>query len=166
MNFKKKLIDFCNNKFNLIILVSFFLIFIIDRILKSYLLNKTSFELLPFLSISLSKNYGVSLSLFSGYVGIIIIFSILILSYLLFLLKNNPTYKSSKLFLIFIIAGGFGNLIDRIFYGYVIDFLHFYIGNFSFPIFNFADIFIFVGAFLLAFNILLKKESGLFEFKK
>ena len=50
-------------------------------------------------------------------------------------------------------AGIFGNFIDRLFHGYVIDFLDFKIFNYDFPIFNFADICIVVGTFLVIIAI-------------
>ena len=50
-------------------------------------------------------------------------------------------------------AGILGNFIDRLFRGYVIDFLDFKIFNYDFPVFNFADICIVVGTFLVIFAI-------------
>jgi signal peptidase II len=49
-----------------------------------------------------------------------------------------------------ILAGGIGNLIDRIIHGYVVDFLSFW----SFPVFNFADCCVVIGTFLLLFHML------------
>ena len=49
----------------------------------------------------------------------------------------------------FIMGGAIGNLVDRIFYGYVIDFFDFNLFGYQAPIFNVADIFIVVGVFLL-----------------
>ena len=56
-----------------------------------------------------------------------------------------------------IIAGGIGNLIDRISLGYVIDFLDFRIINF--PVFNFADICVTLGAGLFIALLLFSKEE-------
>ena len=54
--------------------------------------------------------------------------------------------------LILVLVGGFGNLIDRIFRGHVIDFIN--INLFNFPVFNMADIYITVGAIILLIVII------------
>ena len=55
-----------------------------------------------------------------------------------------------------ILAGAFGNLIDRFSMGYVVDFLDFYIGDQHFPAFNIADSAITVAAFLLIWDFILE----------
>ncbi len=55
-----------------------------------------------------------------------------------------------------IISGATGNLIDRLYYQAVVDFLDFHHHNYSFPIFNFADSFIFIGSCLLVLHDFLK----------
>ena len=56
------------------------------------------------------------------------------------------------------IGGILGNLFDRCFNGYVIDFLSFKFGSYYFPIFNFADVFIVVGGIILIINILMEDK--------
>ena len=51
--------------------------------------------------------------------------------------------------LIIVLAGAVGNMIDRLRLGYVIDFVHFRVGWFDFPVFNLADVFVVGGALLL-----------------
>ena len=49
-------------------------------------------------------------------------------------------------------GGIVGNLFDRIVYGYVIDYLDFYIFNYNFPVFNFADVCIVISVILIIFD--------------
>jgi len=58
-----------------------------------------------------------------------------------------------------VIGGAIGNLIDRILYGYVVDFLDFYWGASHFPAFNIADSAITLGAIVLGFHIVFEKEG-------
>ena len=61
--------------------------------------------------------------------------------------------------LVLILSGAFGNLIDRVNLGYVIDFVHFYYKSWSWPAFNIADSAIFIGAGLLFLHIVRQKNS-------
>lgn len=76
---------------------------------------------------------------------------------LYFMGKEKRGYK--KLVLSFILGGALGNFIDRLFRGYVIDFLDFYIFSYNFPTFNVADIFITVGTILLICCILVEGKD-------
>lgn len=61
-----------------------------------------------------------------------------------------------------ILAGGLGNLIDRIRFGSVVDFVHFHVqGAFSWPIFNLADVWIAVGIALLALALIAQRDRAL-----
>ena len=73
-------------------------------------------------------------------VGIVILF---------WLRKLTATEKWTAVSLCLILAGDIGNLIDRIYYGHVIDFIQVWIGNYPWPAFNIADSAISVGAVLL-----------------
>jgi len=63
-----------------------------------------------------------------------------------------------RLSLSLIISGAIGNIVDRLFRGYVIDFLDFYAGRFHWPFFNLADSCITVGVILLLFDLLRSKR--------
>lgn len=72
-------------------------------------------------------------------------------------LKIPPRQTGLKLTLSLVLAGAVGNIIDRIFRGYVIDFLDFYIQGYHWPNFNVADSCITIGAGLLIYFIFFKK---------
>lgn len=70
------------------------------------------------------------------------------------LIKYRKRHVMLEIGLAFVLGGGIGNMIDRVVYGSVTDFLHFTSESFpilnrSFPVFNVADIFVTVGAFVL-----------------
>lgn len=109
-------------------------------------------DVLPFFNLTLAWNKGVSFSLFSsgGDLGRYLLCAVsLVISVVLFIwyLREKSTVVSWGL--IFIIGGAIGNLIDRIFYGAVIDFLHVFYQSFSWPVFNIADTFITIGVGLI-----------------
>ncbi|HNS05357.1 MAG TPA: signal peptidase II [Candidatus Saccharicenans sp.] len=71
--------------------------------------------------------------------------------------KTPAELVLSRLSLSLIIGGAIGNILDRLFRGYVIDFLDFYAGSFHWPFFNLADSCITVGVILLLFDLLRSK---------
>lgn len=73
--------------------------------------------------------------------------------------KTPPEEKSLKISLSLILAGALGNLIDRIFRGYVIDFLDFYVKKWHWPSFNVADASVSIGAVFLIFILFFKRSS-------
>ena len=78
----------------------------------------------------------------------------------LILLTIFSETKVFRISLSLISSGAFGNAIDRVYFGGVIDFIDFFIYNFHWPAFNFADIFITLGVILLLFdNIFYKKNE-------
>lgn len=62
--------------------------------------------------------------------------------------------------LVCVLAGAVGNMIDRFRLGYVIDFVHFRVGWFDFPVFNLADVLVVGGAGLLVLASLLQREEA------
>jgi len=59
-----------------------------------------------------------------------------------------------------VLGGAIGNLYDRISLGYVVDFLHFYWGNYHFPAFNLADTAISIGAAMMVLDLFRKQETA------
>ncbi len=106
-------------------------------------------------------NTGVAFSFLSDKPIIVIICTILILSAVaLFLFLPKRERLSDRLCLALIFAGGLGNLIDRVLYGAVVDFIEFTF--ISFPVFNLADVCVVTGTFLYAARVLIfdKKKGG------
>ena len=133
------------------------LIFLLDRISKIYVIDLdkkflgTEMFSSKFLNVSLTWNEGIAFGLFSfGEKTLYNILTILILVIILaigFMIIKSKGFK--KYSLLMILAGGLGNVFDRIFYKAVPDFIDFHVGNFHWFIFNVADIFITVGIIFL-----------------
>ena len=128
------------------------------KIFISKIMLEHSFEdmqLLSFLNIVFVRNTCVSFGMFSewGILGryFFSIFSIVV-GCLLILLAIFSDKKVFRISLGLIASGALGNAIDRVYFGGVIDFIDFFIYNFHWPAFNFADIFITVGVILLLFD--------------
>tara|TARA_B100000963_G_C22511176_1_gene618432 strand:+ start:321 stop:776 length:456 start_codon:yes stop_codon:yes gene_type:complete len=146
-----------NNKINFLIIISTFSV--LDQISKIYinsnfhnLLNK---DILIF-TIELVHNYGAAFNILSGsnvFLSFISIISTIILFYFIFVSQIKFISKYS---LSFILAGTIGNGIDRVLYGYVIDFIK--IKFIDFPVFNIADIVINIGVLLMIINYFKHKK--------
>ena len=135
-------------------------LFIIDRLVKVYLLNflqenqLNSFRLNNFFEVVLVWNKGVSYGLFpqQSYAGqlIIIFFSLIICVWIAkFITNSEIRYRSITLILI--LAGASSNIIDRLIYGAVADIFHFEIATYSWYVFNIADIYIVSGLLILIY---------------
>ncbi len=87
--------------------------------------------------------------------------TVAIIALLIYLFKKKTQSKLENLAIAFIVGGGIGNMIDRIFLGYVVDMIDFRLINFA--VFNVADSFVCVGAGLLMLYIIL---TGVQEYKE
>ncbi len=84
--------------------------------------------------------------------------SLAALTFVIFYFLKTPTSERLTLIsLSLILAGALGNLIDRIFRGYVIDFLDFYVKKWHWPSFNISDASITIGAFFIIFIFFFRK---------
>lgn len=148
------------------ILISFFVLFL-DQLTKFLALQKLTYgTTLPIIKnifhLTLVKNTGIAFGLFQGSIFILIAISfiavIAILRYWFFRRDNLDNLIRIALFLI--LGGALGNLIDRLRFGYVIDFLDFGINNLRWPVFNIADSCITIGAVLLGLKIITSKSRS------
>ncbi len=129
----------------------------IDQLSKWWVLNifdlpaKGSVEILPFFSLSMVWNKGISMGLSLGDAlgkwGIIVL-TVAISVWLLFWLRKS-VHKFEATALTLILSGAFGNLIDRFVHGAVVDFIHLHAFDYNFYVFNVADSAITIGVILL-----------------
>lgn len=108
-----------------------------------------------FFYISFVKNIGAAFNILSGSRIILLLFGILvtILIYIIFI-KGKELNTISKVIYGLLIGGIIGNMLDRIFRGYVVDYLDFYIFKYNYPVFNLADILIVCSIFMIIIWIL------------
>lgn len=136
------------------------IVFLMDFLSKNFVINNfellKSIELIPnFFYITYLQNTGAAWSMFRN--GSLFI---AIISFIIFILISNyiKKLKLENIWSIisfgFLLGGILGNFIDRVFYGYVIDFLDFKIFGYDYPVFNFADIMIVVGTIMIAIKII------------
>lgn len=109
---------------------------------------------IPFLSIVKVKNFGIAFGIFKGQTGLLILLiSVILIALLCLALSKKIESKQLLLAISFVIGGGIGNLIDRIFFGYVTDYLKL---SFFPPVCNLSDYFICLGALIVAIYCLKK----------
>ena len=133
--------------------LSLVLIFLVglDQVSKMWISSQLnvgeSLNLLPFLSFTLVHNTGIAFSIFNDGGAIARWVLVFIISSLLFflLVKKTSKHKLELSSLVLIVSGGLGNLMDRVFLGYVVDFIHLFYKDYSFYVFNLADSYITVG---------------------
>ena len=133
---------------------------IVDQILKLIIYNTIgasgqTINLIPgILQLTYVENTGAAFGFFNARL-FLIIFDILIMFFIIKILldKKFPLNDKTKTGLCLIIAGGIGNLIDRIFRGFVIDYIDI-TQIIDYPVFNFADILVVVGVILIIATII------------
>lgn len=131
-----------------------FIILLIDvvskRLVMNYMFPDMSMSIIDnFFNITYVKNTGVAFSLLDGNVGFIIFMTVIIMLVMVRYIKDSNKSFGEEIGYGLVIGGAIGNLFDRFYYGYVIDFLDFKIFGYDFPIFNLADTFIVIGVLIL-----------------
>jgi len=115
-----------------------------------------SIEIFSFLHIVNVRNTGAAFGIFrglgSGFFIVISLSALVLLGYMIIKDLYNRTGLS------LILGGAVGNLIDRIYYGNVVDFIDVSVGRYHWPAFNVADSALTVGIVIIIFSSLLKKE--------
>ncbi|EIJ43914.1 lipoprotein signal peptidase [Beggiatoa alba B18LD] len=144
------------------------LVLIIDQLTKlwanSALVYHEPYPILPFLNFTLVYNTGAAFSFLAeagGWqryflTGLAIVISLVMI---IWLSRLSSQQKWLAATLALILGGAIGNLIDRVLYGYVIDFIDVYYQTWHFPAFNIADSAITVGAIMLLIDALWLSHS-------
>jgi len=150
--------------FSKIILI--LILVLVDQISKYWILSflelGESFNLLPFLDLTLIFNSGIAFGLLDnlGNLGSWLLYLLVtaIIIYFTYLTLKAES-KTESLIMLLILSGGLGNVIDRTIYGYVVDFVHFNFNGYSFYVFNFADSLITVGAILYIWFFFIRNKD-------
>lgn len=146
------------------ILLFSLLLVIFDQIIKSIVISSIELydlvKVIPnFFYITYIKNDGAAFSLFSGSRWLLVSIAVIAIIFMIrFIFSDRYITKYDVCAYSLIFSGIVGNLIDRIFYGSVIDYLSFYIFGYSFPIFNFADICIVIGVFMILYTLFFRGD--------
>ena len=133
---------------NYFILVTSIFVVLTDqltKILASIYLKQDIVLINNLFSLSLVNNDGAAWNIFSGKQAFLIVITFIILVLVYNMMYQFPKNKINNLAFGLLLGGIFGNLIDRIFKGYVIDF----ISVSTFPVFNIADCGITIGIIIL-----------------
>ena len=142
-----------------ILLIGIILTFI-DQFIKLFVVSFMSYSdsimiIKHFFSITLVHNTGAAFSILSTNTFFLILVGIIALFLIyLFFIKDKEISKKNSILYGMLIGGILGNLIDRIFRGYVVDFLDFKIFGYDYPVFNFADIFITISIIFIIIDII------------
>ncbi len=139
-------------KKSIIIWIVIIIIVAIEQIIKYNMINK------EFLFLKYVENYGIAFSLWNNDIGLIVTSLIIILIFII-MLYINIHRKKEVISIILLLSGSISNLIDRIYRGFVVDYINIPILNF--PVFNIADILIFIGIislFVIMFKNVIKSK--------
>ncbi|MDP1635811.1 MAG: signal peptidase II, partial [Gallionellaceae bacterium] len=131
---------------------------------NSHFVYGESMAVTSFFNLVLAHNTGAAFSFLSDAGGmqrwLFSIIAIVASVWIVWLVRKHQTEKLFSFALAFILGGALGNLIDRIAYGYVVDFLDFHWAGYHFAAFNVADSAITCGAALLIWDSFMGKHHG------
>ena len=133
---------------------------VVDQILKVFLsrmleLNESIVIIKNLFNITLVHNTGAAFSILSGNRIFLILIGLIALIFIIYYINKEKNINTLNTITYSLLIGGIiGNLIDRIIYGYVIDYISIILGHYYFPIFNFADICIVISIILITINMI------------
>ncbi len=140
------------------------IVLIIDLLTKTIIqtninLHREIYIIKDFFYITYTKNIGAGWSILEGQQLLLSLVAVIaIIGMLVWMVKNKNESMYLRLPVSLMIAGALGNLIDRLYFGYVRDFIGFIIFGYHFPIFNVADMALTIGVGILFVVTLFEKE--------
>ncbi len=156
------------------LLVTDFMLFVIlvitDQMTKHLavvrLKNQAAYNLINgILEFNYLENRGAAFGILQNQKYFFVFVALIFIGVIVFVLIKVPTqkkYYSLNILLVMIAAGAVGNMIDRVRYDYVVDFI--YLVCIQFPIFNVADIYVTTATVILVFQILFVYKTNDFNF--
>jgi len=138
-------------------------VIVLDQLTKLWASSALNYAepvpVIPFFNLTLLHNTGAAFSFLSTAGGwqrwLFALIAVVVSAVLLIWLRRlKPGQLWLALALTLVLGGALGNVIDRLYFGYVIDFLDFYYGRWHWPAFNVADMAISVGAVMLIIDSL------------
>ncbi len=137
----------------MLVIVISVIVFVVDLVTKYIIQNQPTLQnveiIKGFFSLTYAENTGMAWSLLSGKQAFLSIVSAIVIGVMVYYVVAKNLDKLTRISLALMIGGAAGNLFDRLFLGYVRDFLDFIIFGYDFPIFNVADSALTIGVILL-----------------
>ncbi|OBZ96857.1 lipoprotein signal peptidase [Pararhizobium polonicum] len=145
----------------LLVIVAMLLDQAIKVAVEMWLPFQQAVPVIPMLALYRTYNYGVAFSMLSGMEGwFIVSMRLVVVAFVIWLWRRTPKDRFfAHLGYAMIIAGALGNLVDRLIFGYVIDYVLFHTATWSFAVFNLADSFITIGAGAIILDELLQMKK-------
>ncbi len=147
------------NKKNIFFILMVIIIIILDQLIKGLIISKlynNTIVLIPkILNLTYVENTGAAFGIGSSSTAMFIIVNAIIIGLIIYFIhsKKGEISKIILFALHLILAGGIGNLIDRIFKGFVVDYIDIN-PIFKFPVFNLADICITIGCTIIVIYLI------------
>ncbi|WP_027726116.1 signal peptidase II [Tuberibacillus calidus] len=141
------------------------IVLILDQLTKWIIVQQMhigeSIEIIPhFLYITSARNTGAAWSILEGQMWFFYLVTVVVLAIVIFYMQKYGRHRPFLgVALGLVIGGTLGNFIDRLFRGSVVDFIHVFLGNYSYPVFNVADSSLVIGAILIVIFTLFDQKK-------
>ncbi len=118
-------------------------------IINNLLVNDSKTVIKDFFYITYVQNQGAAWGILSNKISLLLFITIIFIILFIYYIEKSELKRYEEIAYGLILSGVLGNMLDRIFRGYVVDFLNFYIFGYDYPVFNLADSFIVIGIIII-----------------